>query len=428
MAQDIKYSDIKAAVQGLDPASAVEVAQIAQLAVKKAGAEGKNFDGSPSTSGAVFVPSAIASRCCAPGSFFGGNKVLLSHSTHQAMDNISALMVAFANWYVSNGVGEVAPGGVGTYSATIEYPMGAVIGRLTFGGANTGTAADGATLFSDMTTLARTIPAGAFFFVNSWVSNPAGILYNTQTSLNDTNGTIPSTGECMKFGADAAAIPDTTTTGGAFNNQQANLIYRPLAIIGMSARPSFALCGDSRLGNGLSYDTVSDGYGLVGQLERSLGREFACLNFGCSGERAQQVAAVGGYTRRLALLQYVTHVACNYGINDVLGNRTDTQIKADLETFWALTGKPVFHTTLPPIPGPANSAPGALDSRRVAINGWLRKRPASLAGVFEVADQVESSRDSGLWKAGMFTSDGVHENQAGCLAIQNSGAVSVPLL
>jgi hypothetical protein len=45
VAQEIKYSDIRAAVQGMDPASALEIAQIAQLAAKKALQEGKYFDG-----------------------------------------------------------------------------------------------------------------------------------------------------------------------------------------------------------------------------------------------------------------------------------------------------------------------------------------------------------------------------------------------
>ena len=48
-------------------------------------------------------------------------------------------------------------------------------------------------------------------------------------------------------------------------------------------------------------------------------------------------------------------------------------------------------------------------------------------GYFEVADQVETARDSGIWQPN-FTFEGIHEVQAGYLAIKNSGAINTAVI
>jgi len=75
----------------------------------------------------------------------------------------------------------------------------------------------------------------------------------------------------------------------------------------------------------------------------------------------------------------------------------------------------------------ATQTPVAQNAVRVAYNNIIRAGlPAPVSGYIESADQVESSRDSGLWKvngiAYAYTSDGVHGNAAGNYLIEQSGA------
>lgn len=373
----------------------------------------------------------VASRCAVPSSFASGSKQLMARSKHVAMDNITSLQLVYANWYVKSSatIGENAPGSDATYKAAIEYPSGTIAAIVTFAGATTGTAADGATIASDA--VAVNIPLGATFFVRTFSTSTAGIVYrNGSGGLNIGTGTTTS-GECWTFGV---TTPDLVTTAGSFSNQQAGIIFGPAAIVGSTSRPSVFVTGDSRENNGVTYDTASDGYGLTGEVNRSLGKVFATLNVGCASERVNTIVTTTSlYARRLALLQYCSHVACGYGVNDIIfDSRTSAQVLADLQTLWASFGnRPIYQRTLSPVSTStdswattANQTTHANNAQRTALNDLIRFMPAGLSGVFEGADQVESARNSGIWKAG-YTADGIHGNQTGNVAIQTSGAVQL---
>jgi hypothetical protein len=77
----------------------------------------------------------------------------------------------------------------------------------------------------------------------------------------------------------------------------------------------------------------------------------------------------------------------------------------------------------------ANQTPVTGEAQRVAYNTSLRTSPPSwVAGIFDVAAQVESSLNSGAWKATGtafgYTADGIHETTAGNLLIQNSAIIN----
>ena len=112
--------------------------------------------------------------------------------------------------------------------------------------------------------------------------------------------------------------------------------------------------------------------------------------------------------------------------------RTAVLAYADLLTIWALLQPlSVFSCTVNPaststdsFATTANQTTVASNAQRVALNNLLRTSGMS-SGVFDLADVVESARDSGLWKAPGYTADGLHESQLASLAIANSRAIEV---
>jgi hypothetical protein len=344
-----------------------------------------------------------------------------------AMEDITSLQLVFGNWYTQSSA-ENNLGGSASYRASVEYPVGTIT-QVEFSGSTTGTFADGSTVVSD--SVAVVIPRGATFFLRVYQTSASGILYSSGGGANDAVGSMPTSGESFIFGTDVTDY----TAGGSFNNQQAALWFRPAAVIGRTTRPALFLAGDSRLGNGTTYDTVSDSYALTGELNRSLGKQFATINCGVASEQLN--TALSNYTKRLGLLAYCSHVVCEYGINDLgTGGRTASQYLTDLASFITLMGgKPVYHSTLSPRSSStdswattANQTTHSSNAQRVSLNNALRKGTSGIAGVLEVADQVESARDSGLWNAPGYTDDGLHGNQSALVAVQSSGAVTLAYL
>ncbi|WP_308491015.1 hypothetical protein [Microbacterium terrisoli] len=155
-----------------------------------------------------------------------------------------------------------------------------------------------------------------------------------------------------------------------------------------------------------------------------------------------------GRDRRRILLGGETGALCEFGVNDVSGN-TVAQLKANYIAEWtfhrAIGATAVYQTTMMPRTSStdnwATEANQSVDSnspKRIEINDWIRAGAPMVAGVgvvpgtsgaivagdqghplsgyFEVADTVETARNSGKWKVGMvYTTDGlgVHPNAAG---------------
>lgn len=376
----------------------------------------------------------IASRCSVPTALAGGTLQLMSRSKHYAMEKCASIQLVYANWYVKDTatVGENNTGGSLTITASVEDAYGTVLKVATFSGSTTGVIPDGQEIISDP--IAFNTTPGVPFFVRTWASHPTGIPYNKGSgNLNDVTSAIPVSGETWTFGS---SITDTTQSFGGFNNLSATLIFRPTAIVGLTSRPVIFIAGDSRESNGtvgaVLDSAATDGYGLVGNTNRSLGQIYATLNAGCSSEQLQNVLTTG-YTKRLRLLQYCNKVVCGYGVNDLINGRTALQIEADLTTFAARFGGLPFHQqTIQPQSTSTdgwvttvNQTTTAINAARVTLNAWIRKCPPPFAGVIEVADPVESARDSGIWKAS-YTGDGLHCNSTASIALANSNTVKIP--
>ncbi len=72
------------------------------------------------------------------------------------------------------------------------------------------------------------------------------------------------------------------------------------------------------------------------------------------------------------------------------------------------------------------------EPNRVLVNDWIRTRPVPLAGYLELADTVESSRNSGLWAvnatANWLTDDGTHPTALGHARMGVPLTALIPLL
>ena len=127
----------------------------------------------------------VATNCLGPNLQNKGATSFMSRSRHIARDDIKQVKIGFPNWVTRSDTNhlEAGMGGVASIIASIEYPIG-TSRQLLFSGDMTGRAADYTTLFSDPCDIS--IPDGAVFFVRTWFSNPAGIVWSD--GLDTPNG------------------------------------------------------------------------------------------------------------------------------------------------------------------------------------------------------------------------------------------------
>ena len=362
----------------------------------------------------------VATRASVCNAFFAGDTQTMCRSAHVLRSPVTALRLLYGAWRGDFQNGETGPGGTTTYTASIEYPSGTFT-QVTFGGGATSAAvASLGEVISDE--IPVSIPLNATFWIRSWTSNPNGMLYIAK---------LPALtfGEVFESGA---AITDKTMSGTVANGS--SNMHTPYAILGISDRSSAFLWGDSRtLGQNDVYTNTR--HNDLGILARSVGPTMAYINCGIPSDRLQIIVGNAGAnaSRRASLAtRFCTDAITALGINDMTNGRTAVLAYADLLTIWALLQPlSVFSCTVNPaststdsFATTANQTTVASNAQRVALNNLLRTSGMS-SGVFDLADVVESARDSGLWKAPGYTADGLHESQLASLAIANSRAIEV---
>ncbi len=195
---------------------------------------------------------------------------------------------------------------------------------------------------------------------------------------------------------------------------------------GFYARPTtlnqgaVAILGDS-ISAGAGGNTWMNGFiqrAFGGDYGKSVPHAFA----GASGETIANWIDQTKTIYRLSILRGCTSALVQLGINDVGNSRTATQMQNDLLTLYArlrsLGIRRIYQTTITPRTTSTdswatvgNQTPHANEAARVTVNNWIRANTAGIEGFFEIADIVESARDSGRWKAG-YTADGLHPNDA----------------
>lgn len=337
---------------------------------------------------------------------------IMSRSLHRMQEDVSWVQLVFPCWQDN----EQVVGANATITASVEYPAG-VFTQATFAGSASGTILDGNHATTDRVYV--NIPSGVDFFVRSYFTNSVGIVYNARAGLT-------TLGEAATYAASGVVDQTMSGTVSATGGASGNILYGPIAIVSHSKRKSVALIGDSRVQG--PNDTVNaTAQHHIGEQARSFGDSYAYMNLGVSGTRASQFASNTSKVVQLAKA-YATHVVGNFGINDI-GSQTAAQCLANVQMVRTLIGLPYFHTTVAPRSTSTdawattvNQTTHATNAVRLTLNGLLRAVPAGFSGVFELADVVESARDSGLWKVN-YTADGLHENQAAFEAIRDSGVI-----
>jgi hypothetical protein len=375
---------------------------------------------------------ACATRCGAPDVSNAAFTLMSGWTRHLMTDDVQSFQVVYPNWIAvtSSNEGETGIGAL-TLTAALEYPIGTFT-RITFGGAGGASAPSGAQIISDPVKVA--IKKGATFRLRYFYSNPGGILFDCRQGPGELMcfGTSGLTDMTMGGTPSGGSGGGSGGVGGAGGSQYS---YRPVAIVGLTTRKAILAIGDSRfvgfpaLAAGVQ-DVQSDVFGGLGVFERSFCRgEAGCVLAARGGELASDFLA--GHANRLALAAYCDIVVGEYGLNDLFEGASQATAESRISAIAALfPGKPVYWTTILPdttstdawaTTGNQTKTLGANDAYRTGLNDDLRAGAISgLSGFIELADVVESARDSGLWVPGC-TSDGIHANQAGCEAIRKAG-------
>lgn len=373
----------------------------------------------------------VATSTFVPNSLHASNLFSYSRAPHFARDDITSLQLVLPNWYVNASMVETNGGGVGTWTASIEYPAG-TFKQVKFGGAAAGTVAAGSNLVSDACSV--TIPSGAKFWTRVWQSAPGKILWSNQYVGDGTAE--------FSAGLTAGACPDYTMGGsGGVCTPIAGGMMTPCAIIAQTSKPSIGLVGDSiAVGKG----DVADPGCLQGYLARAFGGRYGLLNVGVSSDTLQNF--VISHTKRQALVNaYCSHVIVEYGSNDVINGRTAAQVLADTITTLGYfpTKRTAVCTLTPRVTSTdayiteANQTVLASEPVRLVVNAQRRAglvaatALAPVAAVFDIERSCESAYLSGKWKvitgtispaSPTYTDDGIHPNRAGHTAI--SGGIN----
>lgn len=357
---------------------------------------------------------------------------------HQApaTTSIADIQLAFGNWYVgiSGTITEEFPnfGALNDINveANIEYPAGTYF-AVYFGGSRLALIGGGATMYSNP--VGVEIPAGATYFTNTLVF--VGSTSNSWPVMGGTSGAPyaeAQTQSSMGEGASSSASVVNSVNPGSAITASNSIAYGPCLILsrGVPRVPSVVLFGDSigdGYGEGTGYTPAgsTDPNGLTGYLQRAMQNTVGSAKFTRPGDSYTFRVPTGNHQASFAALAGgVSHAVCGLGTNDVNALAQSTaSVQASAAAFWselANRGIKVWACTIPPCTTStdnwlttANQTVVSTEATRVALNTWIRTKPAPLTGYFDVADALETSRNSGIWKifAGQvqgYTIDGTH--------------------
>lgn len=307
---------------------------------------------------------------------------------------------------------------------------------LTFGGESIGTLPAGGWLASDP--LPITLDPGNFhLYAYSEVTSGQTIL------LADGDRLDAARGEGVAVGVDL--------TAGTITPNSALGVF-PQAITGRTASVGrgYALIGDSVM-NGGSDNYWGTGTGGFGD-RIAVADGAAWANYARGGDAARLMNTTEARVQRFGTtLPFASRIVSNYGTNDwysiglpemkaaMISLWTWVRAQNPAATFQATTITPyttstdAFATTT----NQTHAHAGAAETRRADYNDWLRDGAPIIAGVaattgatdatairaggpgthpltgiLEVADLVESARNSGRWTPGT-TADGLHPSPSG---------------
>lgn len=258
----------------------------------------------------------------------------------------------------------------------------------------------------------------------------ANTLYYIRQRVNvDAGGKFICSMYCVNFdegvenGTDDSV--DKTIITGNLSLSYAAPQFGPICIIGTTVdgrKVAVAICGDSNAAGGAGgfYETTvagarSNSEGFAGI---AIGGVYPTCNIAQNGEAAADTT-FSPY--REAILDACSHALVLYGTNNVfLMSQSLATAKANVTLVWEKLrsrGLIVKQCTIPPQTTSSdgwataeNQTLKAQESVRASFNDWIRAgADGGHDGYFDIADQLETSRNSGFWIP-LMTADGVHMN------------------
>jgi len=358
----------------------------------------------------------VATRCRVPSARSATELYLNSHSFHHSREKMSVVTVVLPNFYAS-ATAEVGAGGATSYTVAIEKMDGTRYQGFASGYA-TGVCADLSTISFDV---AVSLDDGEPYYLNVFgFTSGVGVCYTVNNAMNNSYTML---GEKLELSA--TPLTDRTMSGTFTNTATGGKMFYPLAIVGRTTKPSVLLVGDSRVRGSAETQDVA---GFVGHLERSVGKKCGFINVAMDAERCFHVQT--GAANRLSMAQYCSHVIHGHGINDANAGTSLANIliyQAAVRALIAAVNPTArqYQTTIyanttstDSWATSANQTVAAGNAVRVTLNTSIRtSTAANLMGNIEIADCVETYRDSGLYfvngVANYYTSDGLHLKRDG---------------
>lgn len=397
-----------------------------------------NEPGDTVTKRSTLIPIASRGDVYVSGLSNGTDTSTTYRTIHKAVHDITDLTLVYGNFYNNTGLEAAGPNDI-SVKFTVQASADTYRLKGSFNGKRTYVIEPGTRATSDP--IALDIKAGETFYVYTYVSvASAGMKWPVGIQTNSPDG------EGRIAGADYTDAGTVTAT--------AVFAYSPLQLLGRppaAKTVSVGGIGDSIVaGNG---DGNTGGFwhrGLSGNISEQR------VAYPSEQAYAYNLRTYSQY--RSPLLRAATHIVCELGINDVKGNQTLAALQGNLIPLWqkaARRAAKVYQTTLTPVSTSTdtwatvgNQTPGPNEAVRAGFNNWLRAGAPidsttsagvaagtggaltagmpghPLAGYIELADAVESARNSGIWKAA-HTGDGTHPNVTGHTAL---AAVFTPAL
>lgn len=283
-----------------------------------------------------------------------------------------------------------------TVNALLEYPSNTFT-PFTWSSSSSKVIASGSNSNqSDILTLGAGVPAGATYAIHTQgVGSSFCLACSNRRFGSDAWGT--GTGTPPSLGTSYA---NTTGTGTMFAPNMVTGTQGP-------SLPLIAFWGDSNL---VDQANITDAAGIA-SWPRAIDAIATPYKFCCSGNDLYVVA--GHFAHRLAVLEKYSAARCMlaFGTNDLFNGQTDTQLIANADILvnsLAAAGITPHFFTVPPCQQPPLG-----EAYRLSFNAYLRNNSnvGNYGKTFEVADIVETARDSGTWKANYsFGGTGVHFN------------------
>lgn len=359
--------------------------------------------------------------------FAGGAFTFCSQTWHVARETIAGkIRIKYPGFHADAVSGEISNGGNNTVKVSVfdADPTTAV----NIGVSGTITIPNGGLAVCDIN-LSRPIKTGSYFWLRPFVTTDTG------TSYCQWTGAVPAgpmlTGSALD--ATDTAHGDLTPGNSTITDIGGNLFFPPIAISGLTRKPTFGLVGDSRI---FGIGDQTDATGDVGDLGRSIGAQgFGYTNTGVGGNPSSLFKT--NNAGRLLALADSSHIIAEIGAYDfVFGGDSVATATADTLAVLALfPGRPVYQTTSEPVSSSTNSwidtanqTTDTSNANRISWNTNIRGGAPGYTGYFDLAQAVENSVNGGLWVApgGVAqTVDGAHPNLAGYNLIGSSGVVSL---